>query len=288
MGGESSDYSLTLADLLASLVFALVTVVVVRNVPALLEIGVLTRLPIDAGARYAIATIARYVLIGVGVTLTFGALGIGWSSIQWLAAALTFGLAFGLQEIFANFISGLILLLERPIRVGDTVTVGSVQGTVARIRTRATTILDYNNCEHLIPNKSLITGSVSNWTLTETVTRVVVPVGRRVRIRHWVASSKRCSVPGPSAPWHWTSRRPRCCSPGSATARSTSICASSSPRAESTSRRPTISLRRIDKSFRRAGIEIPFPQRDLHLRSSDVELGHQTGRNPTEVHEAPS
>ena len=150
---------------------------VVRYVPALLEIGVLTRLKIDAGARYAIATLVRYLLIGVGVALTFGALSIGWSSIQWLAAALTFGLAFGLQEIFANFISGLILLVERPIRVGDTVTVGSVQGTVARIRTRATTILDYDNREHLIPNKSLITGSVINWTLTEAVTRIVVPVG---------------------------------------------------------------------------------------------------------------
>jgi potassium efflux system protein len=283
--GESPEYSLTLAALLTSLLFGLMTVVVVRSVPALLEIGVLTRLPIDAGARYASATIVRYVLIGVGLTLTFGALGIGWSSIQWLAAALTFGLAFGLQEIFANFISGLILLVERPIRVGDTVTIGGVQGTVARIRTRATTILDYNNCEHLIPNKSLITDSVVNWTLTELVTRVVVPVGVAYGSDkgHVFETLQRV---GDECPFALAKPAPSVLFTGFGDSSvNFDVRVFIATRSQYVATVNDL-LRRIDEGFRREGIEIPFPQRDLHLRSSDVELGH-SGRagSPPDVGE---
>ena len=88
----------------------------------------------------------------VGIVWAFTALGVGWSKIQWLAAALTFGLGFGLQEIVANFVSGLIILFERPVRVGDTVTVGDLTGTVSRVHIRATTITDWDNLEIIVPN----------------------------------------------------------------------------------------------------------------------------------------
>ena len=101
-----------------------------------------------------------------GTIVAFRQLGIGWSSIQWLVAAVTVGLGFGLQEIFANFVSGVILLFERPAHVGDTVTVGSITGTVTRIRIRATTILDWDNKELIVPNKEFVTGNLVNWTLT--------------------------------------------------------------------------------------------------------------------------
>ena len=92
-------------------------------------------------------------------------------------AALGVGLGFGLQEIFANFISGLIILFERPIRVGDLVTVGEFSGRVTRIRIRATTILNFERRELIIPNKEFITGRVINWTLTDPINRIEVAVG---------------------------------------------------------------------------------------------------------------
>ena len=100
-----------------------------------------------------------------------------WSQLQWMAAALSVGLGFGLQEIFANFVSGIILLFERPFRVGDFITVGEFSGRVTKIRTRATTILDSDNKEIVIPNKTFITGQLTNWTLTDNITRLIIRVG---------------------------------------------------------------------------------------------------------------
>ena len=98
-------------------------------------------------------------------------------NVQWLAAAMTVGLGFGLQEIFANFVSGLIILFERPVRVGDTVTICGISGTVTRIRARATTISDADRKELIVPNKEFITGQLVNWTLTDPVQRMVVKIG---------------------------------------------------------------------------------------------------------------
>ncbi|MEZ6187277.1 MAG: mechanosensitive ion channel [Planctomycetota bacterium] len=158
--------------------FALgLTFLVAQNLPGLLELVLLQRLPLDAGARYALISVTRYAVVFVGVTFALGKLGVSWASIQWLAAALTFGLAFGLQEIFANFVSGLILLAERPIRVGDTVTVAGINGKVAKIRIRATTIEQWNGKELVIPNKTFVTGDVVNWTLTNPSLRLDIPIG---------------------------------------------------------------------------------------------------------------
>ncbi len=104
-------------------------------------------------------------------------MGIGWGDVQWLIAALGVGLGFGLQEIVANFVSGLIVLAERPIRIGDVVTVGGTTGKVARIRARATVVVDFDNKEVIIPNKTFITGPVVNWTLSSQVSRIVLKFG---------------------------------------------------------------------------------------------------------------
>lgn len=155
----------------------LLTVVSARNLPGLLEIGLLNRVSLDAPTRYAITTLARYAIVIVGVLLGLSFLGMRWSQLQWMAAALTVGLGFGLQEIFANFVSGLILLFERPFRVGDIITIGEFSGRVARIRTRATTILDFDNREVVIPNKAFITDRLTNWTLSDSMTRIIIKVG---------------------------------------------------------------------------------------------------------------
>ncbi|HIC1043844.1 TPA: mechanosensitive ion channel domain-containing protein, partial [Escherichia coli] len=82
-----------------------------------------------------------------------------------------------LQEIFANFVSGIIILFERPVRIGDTVTIGSYSGTVSRIRIRATTVTDFDRKEVIIPNKAFVTERLINWTLSDTVTRIIIQVG---------------------------------------------------------------------------------------------------------------
>jgi len=92
-------------------------------------------------------------------------------------AALSVGLGFGLQEIFANFVSGLIILFEKPVRIGDVVTIGNLSGTVSRIRIRATTITDFDHKEIIVPNKTFVTDQLLNWSLSDTVTRVTIRIG---------------------------------------------------------------------------------------------------------------
>jgi potassium efflux system protein len=171
----SDSVPLTLWGVLKALLAAFVTMAVVRNLPGLLEVT-LQRAKFDSGARIAIATLARYLTLIVGVSVTFGMLGISWSKIQWLAAALTFGLGFGLQEIVANFVSGLILLVERPVRVGDAVSIGNLQGRVTRIQIRATTIGLWDRSEMIVPNKDFITSNLINWTLTDSKRRLDIPM----------------------------------------------------------------------------------------------------------------
>ena len=148
----------TLFDLgLALLIFA-TTLIAAKNLPGLLEMLLLHRLPIDAGLRYTIGTVSRYVIIVVGAVVGCQSLGLAWVKVQWLIAAVSVGLGFGLQEIFANFVSGLIILFERPVRVGDVVTVGDVTGVISQIRMRATTITNWDRKEYIVPNKEFITG----------------------------------------------------------------------------------------------------------------------------------
>lgn len=168
---------ITLGDLVISAAIFMFTWFAGRNLPGLLEIAVLQKLPLDAGARYAATAITRYGITVIGLALGMRQLGISWQSVQWLVAAMTVGLGFGLQEIFANFVSGIILLFERPARVGDTVTVGEITGTVTKIRIRATTILDWDSKELIVPNKDFVTGNLVNWTLSNPYLRVIVNVG---------------------------------------------------------------------------------------------------------------
>ncbi len=177
VGGVETIVPVTLADLLLALIILVVTAVASRNLPGLTEIAILQRLDLDSGSRYAINTLLRYVVITIGAISILSIIGWNWSRIQWLVAALSVGLGFGLQEIVGNFISGLIILFERPVRVGDTVTVGQLTGTVAKVQIRATTITDWDRKEIIVPNKAFITEQVVNWTLTDPITRIVVPVG---------------------------------------------------------------------------------------------------------------
>ena len=267
----SAEEIVTLGSLAMALFLAVLTVIVTRNVPGLLEIIVLRRLPLDRGVRFAITTLFRYMLAVIGTVLAFGKIGIGWSKVQWLVAAMTVGLGFGLQEIFANFVSGLIILFEQPIRVDDVVTIGEVTGKVTKIRIRATTILRWDQRELIVPNKEFITGHLINWTLSDNVLRREFLVGiaygsdtaKAERILYEVARANPLVLEDPKPMvifkafgdnslefelrvyitgidnyvpvWHSIN------------------CA-------------------IDQEFRKAGIEIAFPQRDIHIRSVDKSI----------------
>ena len=169
--------SITLFNLLVALVIVGITYVLVRNISGILEVLIFSRVKLSQGTPYTITTLLTYVLVAVGGAWAFATLGISWSKLQWLFAALSVGLGFGMQEIFANFVSGIILLFERPIRVGDTVTINGVTGTVAKIRIRAITMIDPDRKEVIVPNKSFVTGQVTNWALSNTITRLVISVG---------------------------------------------------------------------------------------------------------------
>ena len=167
----------TLVDLILALFILVVTFIATRHLPSLLQVIQLEFLRTSASVRYASTMLLQYALIAIGVSQFVGTLGWQWSQVQWLVAALGVGIGFGLQEIVANFISGLILLFERPISVGDVVTVDGHDGTVKRINIRATVIETFDRKELFVPNKDLITKQVVNWTHSDTAVRVLIGVG---------------------------------------------------------------------------------------------------------------
>ncbi|MCG8157750.1 miniconductance mechanosensitive channel MscM [Brenneria goodwinii] len=174
--GVESVQSITLGSVLIAVLIFVITAQLVRNLPALLELALLQHLDLSPGSGYAITTISKYILMLIGCMMGFSLIGIEWSKLQWLVAALGVGLGFGLQEIFANFISGLIILFEKPIRIGDTVTIRDLTGSIMRINTRATTISDWDRKEIIVPNKAFITEQFINWSLSDSVTRVVLTI----------------------------------------------------------------------------------------------------------------
>ena len=258
--------SVTVADALIAALIALITMTAGRNIPGLLEITVLNKLPFEPATRYAVRMVARYVIGVAGTVLAFGAIGIGWAKVQWLAAALTVGLGFGLQEIFANFVSGLIILFERPVRIGDVVTIGDVSGTVTRIHIRATTITDWNRKEYIVPNKEFVTGRLLNWTLSDATNRVVIEVGVAYGTDTQIARSLLLQVanehpeilkdPQPLATFE---------NFGDSTLNLALRCYL--PNLDNRLATITEIHEAIDREFKSADIEISFPQRDLHIRT---------------------
>lgn len=177
VSSAGADVPISLRDVLDAGVIVLGTIALARNLPGLLEVLLLSRLKLAQGSAYATTTLLSYAISATGFVVTLSVLGVSWDKLQWLVAALSVGLGFGLQEIFANFVSGLIILFERPVRIGDVVTIGNLSGTVSRIRIRATTITDFDRKEIIVPNKVFVTDQLVNWSLTDTITRVVIQVG---------------------------------------------------------------------------------------------------------------
>jgi len=281
-GGVEQVVPISLWDVGLNVLVLFLMVVAARNLPGLLEIAILEPMKVGRGGRYAISKLTSYAIYTVGTVLAFRLMGIGWGDVQWLVAAMSVGLGFGLQEIFANLVSGLIILFERPIRIGDTVTIGNVSGTVSRMRMRATTITDWDNKELIIPNKSFVTDPLINWTLSDPITRIVIKVG----VAYGSDTTKAHQVMMEVVRAH-----PDVLEDPPATVFFTGFGDSSldfEVRVFVPERLKRMPLTHdihmgLDRALEEAGIEIPFPQRDLHLRSVDpgVDLGGRGGEDPS-------
>jgi small-conductance mechanosensitive channel len=268
--GDTEEY-VTAADVVRCVLFLVGTFWLLRSLPGIYEFTLFPRLRIDEGLKYAILTISRYSIFAIGMILALSEIHLDLGRLSWLMAAVGVGLGFGLQEIVSNFVSGIILLVERPIQVGDLVTIGTMSGTVKRINIRATTILNFDRQEVVVPNRSLITKDVTNWTRGDTTMRLVISIGAAygsdvdqvTEVLNRIAQddSDVLEDPAPSVVFmqHGESSLDfnlRVFIPS-----------------------PAIMMvvrdrlnKAINREFASLGIEIPFPQRDLHIKSSAVPV----------------
>lgn len=254
----------------SSLILFLVILFVFYLVSRFLNRGVLRKIlvktQIDQGLQYTMIRIAHYIIMGIGALVAFQFIGIDLSGLAVIFGLLSVGIGFGLQNVTSNFISGLILLFERPIKVGDRVTVGETEGEVMAINMRSTTILSLNNIAIIVPNSEFVSSRVTNWSHGDPKIRLDIRVGVSygsdletvIRSLQEVADEHPgvLKVPEPDvlldgfgdSSWNmrlrvWISNPKR-----HYVIRSEINCA-------------------IVRKFREYGVEIPFPQRDLHLRS---------------------
>lgn len=265
IGSDGETAFVTLKAVIFGVVVLALCLLAAYNLPGLLELLILRNLELTPGTGYAITSLIKYALIMIGVLVAFSSFGLEWGKLQWLVAALGVGLGFGLQEIVANFVSGLIILFEKPVRIGDTVTIDGLTGTVTRIQIRATTITDWDRKEVIIPNKAFITQQLINWSLTDSITRIVVPVGvaygadtdqaRELLLEAAQEEERVLQDPKPEAFFTQFAD-------SSLNLELRFYVSAMADRLEMNHRVNT----RVAEKFKRAGIEIAFPQLDVHLK----------------------
>jgi small-conductance mechanosensitive channel len=168
--------TISVASIVNFILILTITFVVARLIRIFLDIEVFPRIRLPRGIPGAISMVVRYTIIGLGFFLALSAMGIDLGKFGLLAGALGVGLGFGLQNVIANFVSGLILVFERPIQVGDKIEVGNVLGLVKQIGVRSSTIRTFDGSEVIVPNADLISQQVTNWTLSDNRQRMKLPV----------------------------------------------------------------------------------------------------------------
>jgi small-conductance mechanosensitive channel len=232
---------------------------------------VLVRGRVESGVRLSIGRLVHYFLLVVGFLLALLALGFEFTKITIMVSALGVGIGFGLQNVVNNFISGLILLFERPVRVGDYIEFGGKWAEIKRIGLRATTVQTFDQADVIIPNSDLVTKQVTNWTLSDRRARVAIPVGvvygsdislvMETLMTCGKANSKVAKTPMPQVLFLSFGE--------SSLDFELRVWALD---AEEKLKVTSELHQEIDRNFREAKIEIAFPQRDLHLRSLDESV----------------
>lgn len=266
---EFGSFSLVPKDVVGGVLLFVVLVVMIGWIKRWVDRRWLQRIVIERGARDAILTLFGYVAFIVAILISLKAASVDLTGLAIVSGALALGLGFGLQEIANNFVSGLILLFERPIRAGDFVSVGNVEGFVRSIRIRATEIETLDNQNVLVPNSELVSGQVTNWVLRDTHGRLQLQVGVAYgsdveKVREILETIGR---EHPEVIIDGRAPAPRALFMGFG---DSSLDFELRVRIQRIERRFSVISDlnfEIDKEFRAAGITIPFPQRDLHIVS---------------------
>jgi potassium-dependent mechanosensitive channel len=254
----------TLGDVLACTIVVWLTFLVTQALSAILEEDVFPRLTLRRGIAAALSSLVHYAVLLVGFLLGIGALGIDLTRITILAGALGVGVGFGLQNVVNNFVSGLILLFERPIQVGDSVQLGTLVGEVKRIGIRSSTVRTFEGAEVIVPNASLVSDQVTNWTLSDRMRRIDLDVGvgygadpnRVVEILSEVARSNPGILPEPAPVVLFLGFGD--------SALNFQVRAWTAHFEEWVRTRSEVGLA-VHAALKQAGIEIPFPQRDVRV-----------------------
>ncbi len=274
--------SLTLGAVLLFVVSVYLAVWVARTVRMLLQDEILPKMPLPRGVGSSISSLTYYALLMFGFFVALAAAGFEISQLAIVVGALGVGIGFGLQNVVNNFVSGLILMFERPIHPGDVVEVSGTSGKVREIGMRATTLTTFEGADVVVPNGMLLNEKLINWTLSDMDRRIDVNVGvaygsdpRRVvelLMEVTKATPGVAAVPEPTVLFTGLG----------ASSLDFGVRAWTNEFGEWVSIRTELTMR-VYEALRAAGIEIPFPQRDLHLRSVAPEAGAMlAGRRPPE------
>ena len=265
-------------------VFALyATFLVSRGLNAFLIQEVLPRYRVERGVQESITRLVHYAIISIGFLILMKLIGFKFGDIAIIGGALGVGIGFGLKEIVNNFVSGLILLFERPVKVGDIIVVGQDMGEVMSLGLRATTVQTFDNAEIVIPNAELITLPVTNWTLANKSVRVKVPVGVAygTDLESVLKILLSCAERNPSVLTQPPAKALFLAFGNSSLDFELRVWISDFN--DKLTVLSDLNLD-IDNQFHEAGIEIPFPQSDLHLRTIDGEAAaalQQVSKNET-------
>jgi small-conductance mechanosensitive channel len=270
-------FSISIAEIALFFITIWISVLLARLVRFILEGDVLSRMTLPRGVPGAISAIVKYVIVGFGIIIAFSAAGLDLDKFALLAGALGVGIGFGLQDLVRNFISGLILIFERPIQVGDAVQIDTLSGKVMQIGIRSSTIKTWDGADVVVPNGQLITNKLINWTMTDKLRRIDIKVGVSygTDVALVMQTLLKCAKdqkdiltsPAPYVLFNdfaesYLEFELRCW----------------------TSHPDWIFIRSdiriaIDETFEKDGIVIPFPQRDLHLKSGGNQLNNISSEN---------
>ncbi|MCG6118300.1 MAG: mechanosensitive ion channel [Aquimonas sp.] len=259
-----------------SLAYLLILIVVLvwlsRRVQRWLTAGPLFRSRLDEGARHAVGAIARYLILAIGLLVIVQTAGIDLTTLNVFAGAIGIGVGFGLQNVVSNFISGLIIMFERPIKVGDRIVVGNTEGNVVEIGARGTTVLDNDNIAVIVPNSMFITEEVVNWKYNDGLVRFKIALSvaygsdvRRVEQVLLEVAAEDSDVLDQPAP------AVRFIAFGD-DGLQFELRAWSGTLVDRKGKLTSQLNFRIYERFQEEGIQFPFPQRDLHLRSGVLRV----------------
>jgi small-conductance mechanosensitive channel len=265
------EIQISLGDVIAFVLTVVVSFMLSRLIRFFLEEEALPRMRLRRGVGNAISTLLHYIVLLLGFVFALSAAGMDFSRVALFAGAFSVGIGFGLQSVVNNFVSGLILLFERPVQIGDMVEVGTLQGEVRRIGARSSTVRTFDGAEVIVPNANLITEPVVNWTLSDRRRRLDLEVGVAygtepeavLELLEGVAEAHDLVLETPQAQALFLefgdsslNFRLRVWIPRYE---------------EGFAIRSQLTVA-INAALRDAGITIPFPQRDLHVRSVESDV----------------